>query len=257
MSLYRLVARDRLKDLDVRPYEQTDLGAPDPGSAPPPEHDGGELALDPVDLSGIAEYLLFLGIQEQAQAIIEAAERQAEQIGREAAARGLADGREAGEQEILPAIVAFGEAGQGLIVLEEQLVSRYTPEMVRLALEIAAKVIGRAVDEDPRIAADILERAKREVTDARQIRIWLNPQDHEVLSRLRPDLVKVGHEGGRTIEVLQADDIGRGGCRLETEMGLVDATIPTQLAEIRRQLLDAETGAPPDADGPVRARRPD
>jgi flagellar biosynthesis/type III secretory pathway protein FliH len=62
-----------------------------------------------------------------------------------------------------------------------------------------------------------------------------------VLSQLRPDLIKIGSEAGRTVEVLASEEIGRGGCRLETEMGVVDATIPTQLAETRRQLLDEDT----------------
>jgi flagellar assembly protein FliH len=252
MSLYRLVARDRLKGLDVRPYEQTDLGGPTPAPAGP-VCDAGEIALQPVDLTDIAQYLLLLNAQEKAQATIAAAERDAEQIREEAARRGARDGREAAEQEVLPSTVAFGDAGQALIVLEEQLVSRYAPQMVRLALEIAAKVIGQAVEEDPLIAASILERAKREVADARQVRIWLHPADHKVLSELRPDLVKTGHEGGRTIEVLASEEISRGGCRLETEMGLVDATIPTQLAEIRRQLLDADTAAL-EGDRPARVR---
>jgi flagellar biosynthesis/type III secretory pathway protein FliH len=112
--------------------------------------------------------------------------------------------------------------------------------MVRLALEIAERVIGHAVTEDPAIAASILERAKREVLDARQVRVWLHPEDHKILSELRPDLMKVGSEAGRSIEVLASEEIGRGGCRLETEIGVVDATIPTQLAEIRRQLLDED-----------------
>ncbi len=37
---------------------------------------------------------------------------------------------------------------------------------------------------------------------------------------------------------LPSEEISRGGCRLETEIGVVDATTPTQLEEIRRQLLD-------------------
>jgi flagellar biosynthesis/type III secretory pathway protein FliH len=42
------------------------------------------------------------------------------------------------------------------------------------------------------------------------------------------------------IEVLPSEEIARGGCRLETESGVIDATVPTQIDEIRRQLLDTE-----------------
>jgi flagellar biosynthesis/type III secretory pathway protein FliH len=110
-----------------------------------------------------------------------------------------------------------------------------------LALEIAGKVIGHAVQDDGQIAASILERAKNEVADAKQMRICLHPDDLQILEELRPDLVKLESTGGRSIEIVSAPEIGRGGCRLETESGIVDATIPTQLDEIRRQLLDDET----------------
>jgi flagellar biosynthesis/type III secretory pathway protein FliH len=242
MSLSRLLARDRLKDEEIRPYPQTELGGETSPSSQQADTDGAaEIAFDSVDLAGIAHWLLLCSTEEKARETLAAAYTEAEQIRQDAARQGAVKGREDAEREVLPSTVAFGDAGQGLIVLEEQLVSRYTPHMVRLALEIAERVIGHAVEAAPEIAASILERAKREVVDARQVRVWLHPEDHKVLSELRPDLMKVGSEAGRTIEVLASEEIGRGGCRLETEIGVVDATIPTQLAEVRRQLLDEDT----------------
>ena len=140
----------------------------------------------------------------------------------------------------MPSLVVFANAAQSLIVFEEQLISRCTPQIVGLALEIASKVIAKAVDADGEIVAAVLERAKQEALDAKQLRICLNPTDHQLLAELRPDLVKIGNDGKRTIEVVASAEIARGGCRLETESGIVDATLPTQIDEIRRHLLDTE-----------------
>ncbi|HVO94068.1 MAG TPA: FliH/SctL family protein, partial [Terriglobales bacterium] len=98
----------------------------------------------------------------------------------------------------------------------------------------------KAVQEDPEIVAGVLERAKHEALDAKQLRIWLHPKDYQVLTDRRPELVRFGSEGGRMIEVFPSEEIARGGCRLETESGVIDATVPTQIDEIRRQLLDTE-----------------
>ena len=57
---------------------------------------------------------------------------------------------------------------------------------------------------------------------------------------MRPDLLAMGNDTGRTIEVVSDVELSRGGCRLETEMGVVDATVPTQIEEMRRQLLDED-----------------
>ena len=240
--MFRLLARDRLKEGEVRPYVPNDLDA---NLAPRWENgaehpDCEEVNFESLDLMALGPYLVLLAAKEQAESIIADAQADAEHIRSQAQVLGLAQGKRESTEELIPSLVAFGDAGQSLIVLEEQLISRYTPELVRLALEIAEKVIGGALQADPAVVASILERAKRQVVEAREIRIWLNPKDMEILSNLRPDLVQVGTEGGRRIEVVASDEVSRGGCRLETEMGLVDATVPTQIEEIRRQLLDED-----------------
>ena len=240
MSLYRLMARDRLKDGEVQPCDQPDIGGrPILADANPKPL--REVRYESLDLIDLGHYLLLLASQEKAQSIVAQAKNEAQRLYEQARRTGSQEGREEAKRELLPSLVAFGHAGQSLIVFEEQLVARYTPQIVRLAIEIAEKIIGRALEADPQIVASVLERAKREVADAKQMRIWLHPADHKVLAETCPELIKIGSETGRTIEVVTADDVSRGGCRLETEMGLVDATLPTQIEEIRRQLLDEDS----------------
>jgi flagellar assembly protein FliH len=212
-------------------------------------HEYRKVELESLDLVQLGPYLLSLAAQERADAVITQAQTAVEQIRHEALEQGAAQGREQAKQELLPALVAFADAAQALIVFEEQLISRSTPHLVELALEIAEKIVGRAIRQEPEIVAAILARAKHEVADAKQIRIWLHPADFKLLSEMRPDLVRMGEEAGRKIDVAAAEEISRGGCRLETEIGLIDATVPTQLDEIRRQLLndslpDGEPSAP-------------
>lgn len=239
MSLSRLVSRDFVKPDEVCRYPQRDLEG-DPFEAkpdPPGEVEYGGFEFDSLDGIELAPVVL-IAAQERARQIIADAEREAAELREKALRENAEQGREEAKKELMPALIAFADAGQSLIVFEEQLVARHTPYLVELALAIAEKVIGKAIEEDPEITASILERAKQEIIDAKRIRIWLNPADHEILAELRPDLVKFGAENGRTIEVVACEEVGRGGCRLETESGLVDATIPTQMDEIRRQLLE-------------------
>jgi flagellar assembly protein FliH len=234
------MARDRLKDGEVRPCDQPDIGGrPILADANPKQL--REVRYESLDLIDLGHYLLLLASQEKAQSIVAQAENEAQRLYEQAKRTGSQEGHEEAKQELLPSLVAFGHAGQSLIVFEEQLITRFTPQIVRLAVEIAEKIIGHALEADPQIVASVLERAKREVADAKQLRIWLNPADHKVLAETCPELIKIGSETGRTVEVVASDDVSRGGCRLETEMGLVDATLPTQIEEIRRQLLDEDS----------------
>jgi flagellar biosynthesis/type III secretory pathway protein FliH len=189
----------------------------------------------------LGAFFLLLAAEEKAREIIADAETEAERIRQEAAREGAALGQNEVRQQVLPSLVAFANAGQALIVFEERLISCHTAQLVRLALDISEKIIQKAVLEDPQIVASTLERAKQEVTNAKRIHVSLHPKDVELLREMRPDLLTIGENGGRTIEIVAAEEVGRGGCRLETEMGVVDATIPVQIQEVRRQLLDEES----------------
>ena len=242
--MFRLVARNLLTDAEVRPYVN-DANDPDCNQTAASSAECRVVELENLDLLNLAPYCLLLAAQEKAREILAEAHEQAGQIRAEAAAQGAALGSEEAKQDLLPSLTAFANAGQALIIFEEQMIQRYTPQLVRLALEIAEKIIGKAVAEEPQITASVLARAEREVAESKRMRIFLNPADYTALAEIAGELVRMGSERGRQIDVVSADDIGRGGCRLETEIGIVDATVPVQLAEIRRQLLDDEA-APQD-----------
>lgn len=219
--MYRVVDRDDLNESEVQPYQDKDLRVLFPEN----EEKSAETA------------------QEETQA-----NEQMQRIRQEGYEEGIAQGRREGREEgnktateeLLLSLTAFKQAAQSLVVLEEQLVSRLTPEIVRLALEIAAKVVEKQVEEDPQIVASVLARAQSEIQGAQHVRILLNPVDHGALTSARPDLISVGEDGNRKIEVVSSEEISRGGCRIETELGVLDATIPTQLEEIKRQMLGGE-----------------
>jgi len=239
--LSKRLARDHLQTADVLPYRQEGQESePDFDAEPASSTACRDIELDSLDLVNLGPYLLLSEVQANAEAMIHRAREEAETLREQARVDGAAQGREEGKQDALPCAVAFANAGQALIVFEEQMIARYAPEMVRLALEIAEKIVIKTVAADPEIVASVLERARREVVDARRVRIHLNPADYELLAEMRPDLLTMGHDNGRVIEVVADEEVSRGGSRLETEIGVVDATVPTQIAEIRRQLLDEE-----------------
>jgi flagellar biosynthesis/type III secretory pathway protein FliH len=235
--LYKLLLKNSLDPNEIQPYRELDLDQPSEETAlAAPEVEPAEA--EAFDWDVLGPLVCLTAAQQKAEEMLAAARCQATALEKEGFEKGESRGREEARNEILPALIGFAQAGQSLIVFEEQMVSRFTPHIVRLALEIAEKIVGKAVVEDPGIVASVLERARKEIPDARSVRVRLHPEDFKILAELRPELIRAGAEGGRKIEVLAADEIGRGGCRIETEIGVVDASLPTQFQEIKRQLLD-------------------
>ena len=250
--MYRAVVRNAIADSEVQPYREVEVRFLLPDS----EHDNKENQLNAeaealenaeaeeqrAQLRALAPLLLLTTAQAQAADIITQARNEAETLQQEAYSQGIELGREEGREEqtqnLLATLTAFTKAKQGLLNLEEQLVSHFASEIVRLALAISEKIVKAKVAEDPQVTAAVLGQARAEVPHARHVSIWLHPADYEVLQELRPELVQTKEEKNRTISIFTSEEIGRGGCRVETELGVVDATIPVQLEEIGSRLLD-------------------
>lgn len=255
--MYRVVFRQAIADSDIQPYREVDVRILLP--QPLDESREQELSVEVEAAASVeaeeqrtyaqalAPLMLLTTAQAQAAEIMTHARGEAETLQQEAYKHGVELGREEGKEErtrdLLSALAAFTHAKQGLLTLEEQLVSHFEPEIVRLALAISEKIVRAKVEEDPQVIAAVLEHARAEVPQAQHISIWLHPSDYEILQTLRPDLVQAKAEGARTISIVSSEEIGRGGCRVETELGVVDATIPVQLEEIGSRLLD-ETAEP-------------
>jgi flagellar biosynthesis/type III secretory pathway protein FliH len=64
----------------------------------------------------------------------------------------------------------------------------------------------------------------------------VHPADENVLAARRQRWLERNPAIG-DLAIVADDTVGRGGCRLETEAGTVDATLETQLEVIERHLL--------------------
>jgi len=150
--------------------------------------------------------------------------------------RGFSDGEKSGfEQGERAGLDAAAGRLDGLVKGLEQLLSDLghlqrrachdlENEMVRLALEVARKIVGREVRTDVETVAGIVRDAVNRVEHAEQITIRMNPADMQRLAELKPRLLDELAEAGRTR--FEADaSITSGGCRVESDSGDIDARL--------------------------------
>lgn len=104
-----------------------------------------------------------------------------------------------------------------------------------LAVRIAERILGRELELKPDAVVDIVSEALSQAGAPREVVVRCHPDDLKALERGRPRLIE---RCSRTQAViLRADPaIARGGCIVETELGTVDARLPTQLDAIERAL---------------------
>lgn len=190
---------------------------------------------------GISSSLKGMGItntdpESEAARIIDEARALAVQIEREARERmeGLiqAEIQNAIASVINPWRDQFQRSLTELTALRSEIVQQAEAELVRLALEVAKKVIHREVTTDHQIVLDLARVGLSRIPNRTPATIHLHPDDHAYFEINRDQI-----ESGHALTLVVDRSIGRGGCVIHTELGEVDATIEQQFAEIQEVFL--------------------
>lgn len=119
-----------------------------------------------------------------------------------------------------------------------ELVDGSKPELIRLALRVAEKILRQKIEASPDSIVPMIEDALKSVRAQQQSRIIMrvHPDDIATLESRKQRWIEK-YPSISSLEVLPEETLKRGGCRLETDFGMVDATLETQLRVIERHLL--------------------
>lgn len=96
-----------------------------------------------------------------------------------------------------------------------------------LALKAAKKIVTKELETRPETIVDIVLHTLTPVLQSHKITIWVNKADKEILekekSRIREKLEQI-----ESLSIHERDDISPGGCIIETEAGIINASIENQ-----------------------------
>lgn len=198
---------------------------------------------------------------ERARAIIDEAQRERERLldtqrsegyddgFEEGRAAGLESGRTDGRSEALEsqrerieqALDAWNAALGQFETQRAELQESARQDVIRLALEIAQKVIHRAIEHDPDLVRAQLDAALEHTLAPSRLTIEAHADDLAKLEDVLPQLSqRLG--GCEQIVLRELTGASPGSIRLSTGRGEIDATIETQVARIVGALLPASTG---------------
>lgn len=176
-----------------------------------------------------ADYLAYA----EAEAIIAAARQQAEAIQREAEQaydaekqRGYRDGHEEGKLETAEQIMDVLGATVEFYAGIEQRTGQIVMQMLR-------KILGQFDNET--LTYQIVRNALTAVRAQKQVTLRVAPEQVEAL-KARMDTLLHGFPSIHFVDVVGDRRLNAGDCILETEIGVVDASIEVQLKALERSL---------------------
>jgi flagellar assembly protein FliH len=157
----------------------------------------------------------------------------------EAYARGVSDGERmgaaavAGQNEAL--LQRLTETLVELRQTRSEMIRQTERQLVELALAVARRVLHREVSLEPDLLVAMIRVALDRLGEAGQVTIRLHPAEFEAVS-----VARSGALAGDHVAVVADARVGRGGCRVESDYGSVDAGVDAQIQEIGRVLLGDE-----------------
>jgi len=139
---------------------------------------------------------------------------------------GFAAGLAAGRAEIGPAAEALVAAAREFETETARAADAAERAAAELALQIAEKVLGAALDVRPELVLEVVRGALRRLTEPVESILMVNPDDAE---RVRAALDELAAEHGAGLTVRAERRVAPGGCLVRTKAGEVDAGIAGQL----------------------------
>ena len=161
-----------------------------------------------------------------------------EALREEAFVRGRREGQAAAEAQLASATQSLAAALEEVGRLRRSLLTNSTHDMLRLVMAVAEQVIRTTVAEKEDAILQILKNALQAAVKSDEFHVRVNPEDLATVTAHQP-LFLASVSGLKNIVVEGDPAIARGGCLVESALGEVDATVETQLEEIRRHLAQA------------------
>ncbi|NMG76405.1 flagellar assembly protein FliH [Aromatoleum diolicum] len=150
---------------------------------------------------------------------------------REGYTAGFAEGAELARQQAERLADLANDLDESLKRLDQDVAE----EVVALAVEIARQMVRHTLADHPSTINDTVRTALHQLPQS-QVRIHVHPDDMALVREfLAEQSVHVHHQ------LLEDDSVTRGGCRLHTPSGEIDATLETRWRRILEGLGRGDT----------------
>jgi type III secretion protein L len=96
-----------------------------------------------------------------------------------------------------------------------------------LALKAAKKIVSKELELHPETIVDIVMQTLSSVKQNHRIKIYINKADKDALESEKNKLKEI-FESLQSLSILEREDVSPGGCIIETESGIINASIENQ-----------------------------
>lgn len=125
---------------------------------------------------------------------------------------------------------------------QQALLERAEPQLIALALELARRMLGQALEQDPALVAQMARQALRRVQGQGRVQLRVHPEDLAFVEEALADLEEVAQS---RISLQPDPEVPPGGCCIDTEASLIEVNLDLQVQALAQALGQGPAKAPP------------
>ncbi len=100
-------------------------------------------------------------------------------------------------------------------------------QLLPLTLKAAKKVLGVELETNPEAIIDIIRKTITPITQNTSVKIYVSKEDRQVVEKKKKELKDI-LEYAEVFMIEEKDDIKKGDCIVETETGIINASLENQ-----------------------------
>ena len=108
--------------------------------------------------------------------------------------------------------------------------------MLALSIMVAEKILGRKLKDDPTLFLDVVKNAIKEVKEKAEIKVLVHPINYPLLIENK-QMLQTLTNNNQDLLIFMDSDLTEESCWIDSSAGRLDASIDTQLTEIKEKIL--------------------
>ena len=150
---------------------------------------------------------------------------------------GLEEGRESGYLEYTGLLAEANQIVEQSKVAFKDHVESSEKTILELALVVAERILTKQLQQDANDFIPVVKQALKEMSDFKEIQIHVHPNQYEALLEQKDEIDAVLQRDTKSF-IYVNEDVKEFTCMIESEKGKIDATISTQLIEMKSKLME-------------------
>ena len=150
---------------------------------------------------------------------------------------GLSKGKESGYLEYIGQIEEANKITEQSKIVYQQEIDESEKTILLIGLHVAERILATELADNVERFIPIVKRSMKEMREFKEVQIHVHPNQYNTLINHKDEIDAILHNGTKCFIYID-EDVEEYTCVIESEKGKIDATISTQLTEMKTRLLE-------------------